>query len=157
MALSRSGTSNSQRLQQQRQLIQQLKELRKVSSAQRVGEWCTAVTRAMLDQPEKLKGVVYKCNDNVTVGAHRFVLGVQSTYETLRSRSCDSECGLHGFVLPVYRQTNTYIKFKARPRSVQGDTIVWDENVGPVFCNVPYCANTSHTPCSKLLHANSSC
>lgn len=80
MALSRSGTSNSQRLQQQRQIIQQLKELRKVSSAQRVGEWCTAVTRAMLDQPEKLKGVIYKCNDNVTVGAHRFVLGVQSTY-----------------------------------------------------------------------------
>ena len=78
MALSRGKTS-SQRVQQHKKIIEQLKDLRKVSREKRVAEWCTAVTRAMLDQPEKLKGVIYKCNDNVTVGVHRFVLGVQST------------------------------------------------------------------------------
>ena len=77
MALSKAKTNN-QRVQQHKKIVEQLKALRNVSREKRVAEWCTAVTRSMLEQPEKLKGLFYKCNDNQLVGAHRFVLGVQA-------------------------------------------------------------------------------
>lgn len=66
------------------ELKEQLKELRCVSRETIVAQWCTSVTRALLEQPDNLKGVMYRCQDNVYVGVHRFILGLQSTYDPFR-------------------------------------------------------------------------
>lgn len=64
--------------EKEKELREKLKQMKLVPREVRVAEWCTAVTRALLDQPDNLKGVMYRCQDNVYVGVHRFIFGLQS-------------------------------------------------------------------------------
>jgi hypothetical protein len=59
-------------------LSEQLKGLLSVPREERVRNHCAAVTLAMLNCPEHLKGVMFKCNDDAVLAAHKFVLGRQT-------------------------------------------------------------------------------
>lgn len=45
---------------------------------ERLARHCMAVTQAMLNCPDHLKGVMFKCNDDAVLAAHKFVLGIQA-------------------------------------------------------------------------------
>jgi hypothetical protein len=62
------------------ELRAQLREVIKVPREERMANWCSEVTFAMLNCPDRLKGVIFKCTDNVGCAAHKFVFGVQSSY-----------------------------------------------------------------------------
>lgn len=66
------------------ELRERLKELRGIPREERVAEWCRDTTQALLAQKDIFKGVKYKCSDNTVVGAHRFIFGMQSTYDLLQ-------------------------------------------------------------------------
>jgi hypothetical protein len=57
---------------------QQLKSVLAVPREERLAKWCSDVTLAMLNSPEHLKGVMFKCNDDAMLAAHKFVLGIQT-------------------------------------------------------------------------------
>lgn len=59
-------------------LTQQLKNVLAVPREERLAQWCSDVTLAMLNSPEHLKGVMFKCNDDAVLAAHKFVLGIQT-------------------------------------------------------------------------------
>lgn len=59
-------------------LTQQLKAVLAVPREERLAQWCSDVTSAMLNSPEHLKGVMFKCNDDAVLAAHKFVLGIQT-------------------------------------------------------------------------------
>ena len=63
----------------------QLKEIIKVPREDRLANWCSEVSLAMLNCPDRLKGVIFKCTDNVGCAAHKFVFGVQSSYASIPS------------------------------------------------------------------------
>lgn len=56
----------------------QLRELVMEDRAERLARHCMAVTQALLTCPEHLKGVTFKCNGDVVLAAHKFILGTQT-------------------------------------------------------------------------------
>ena len=56
----------------------QLKDLVMEGRDERLARHCMAVTQAMLNCPDHLKGVMFKCNDDAVLAAHKFVLGIQA-------------------------------------------------------------------------------
>lgn len=61
-----------------KKLTQQLQGVLAIPREQRLARWCSDVTLAMLNSPEHLKGVMFKCNDDSVLAAHKFVLGIQT-------------------------------------------------------------------------------
>lgn len=61
-----------------KKLAQQLQGVLAVPREERLKRWCSDVTLAMLNSPEHLKGVMFKCNDDAVLAAHKFVLGIQT-------------------------------------------------------------------------------
>eukprot|EP00892_Ulva_mutabilis_P005304 jgi/Ulvmu1/3145/UM015_0185.1 len=61
-------------------LSTQLKDLVMEGREERLARHCMAVTQAMLSCPDHLKGVMFKCNDDAVLAAHKFVLGIQAPY-----------------------------------------------------------------------------
>lgn len=61
-----------------KKLSEQLKSALNVPREQRLAKHCSDVTLAMLNSPEHLKGVMFKCNDDAVLSAHKFVLGIQT-------------------------------------------------------------------------------
>ena len=64
-------------------LRSQLRDIIRAPREERLANWCCEVTLAMLNCPDRLKGVIFKCTDNVGCAAHKFVFGVQSSYASI--------------------------------------------------------------------------
>lgn len=64
--------------EQARKAAAKVKGVLDVPREQRLAQWCSDVTLAMLNSPEHLKGVMFKCNDDAVLAAHKFVLGIQT-------------------------------------------------------------------------------
>jgi hypothetical protein len=61
-----------------KKLTEQVKSVLAVPREERLANWCSDVIYAMLNSPEHLKGVMFKCNDDAVLAAHKFVLGIQT-------------------------------------------------------------------------------
>lgn len=59
-------------------LSTKLRELVMEDREERLARHCMSVTQALLTCPEHLKGVTFKCNGDVVLAAHKFILGIQT-------------------------------------------------------------------------------
>lgn len=59
-------------------LSAQLRDLVMEDRDERLARHCMSVTQALLTCPEHLKGVTFKCNGDVVLAAHKFILGIQT-------------------------------------------------------------------------------